>query len=73
MSHTVFLNFTYIREHCISLENLSHVTYDVFEFYLNSEALHLSRKPSHVTYGVLEFYLNSEALHLSKRTVTCHI
>ena len=40
----------------------SHVTYRVFEFYLNSEALHFSRKASHVTYGVLEFYLNFESI-----------
>ena len=64
MSHTLFLNFTEIREHCISLKSPSHVTNGVLEFYLNSEALHLSKKPSHVTYAVLEFYLNSRALHL---------
>ena len=56
----------------MSPENPSHVTNGVFEFYLNSGALHLLKNPSHVTNGVLEFYLNSGALHLFNETVTCH-
>ena len=67
MSQMVFLNFTEIQERCISLKEPSHVTYGVFEFYLNSEALHPLIKLSHVTSGVLEFCLNSGALHLSKK------
>ena len=67
MPHIVVLNFTSIRYHCIFLIKLSHITNGVLEFYLNSEVLHLSKKPSHVTNGVLEFYLNSGVLHLSKK------
>ena len=73
MSQMVFLNFTSIQEHCISLKKPSHITYGVLEFYLNSGALHLFKKnPSHVTYGAFEFYLNSGALHFFNENVTCH-
>ena len=67
MSHTVFLNFTENQECCISLEKPSHVTYGVYEFYLNSGALHLLIKLSQVTNGVLDICLNSGVLHLSKK------
>ena len=66
MWQMVFLNFTSIEEHCISVKKLSHVTNGAFEFYFNSGALHISKKTLHVWYGVLEFYLNSEALHFYK-------
>ena len=72
MPQIVVLNFTSIRYHCIFLIKLSHITNGVLEFYLNSEVLHLSKKPSHVTYAVLEFYLNWGALHLFNKTITCH-
>ena len=73
MSQMVFLNFTLIREHCISVKKPSHVTNGALEFYINLGTLHLSKKPLQVSYGILEFYLNSGALHFyNEKTVTCH-
>ena len=52
MSHMMFLNFTKIQEHCISLKESSHVTYDVLKFVKIQEHCVSLKRPSNVTYGV---------------------